>query len=118
MRLLCDENVYVPIVKMLREIGHNVKDIKEERLFGVSDEVIYDLAKSENRILISFNRRHFGNIILFPPQNTSGIVIIKMPSLTIEKTTQIVKEFFISHADEDFSGKLVILEESGIRIRK
>lgn len=34
MKLLTDENISKLLVKALREAGHDVKDIKEEKLLG------------------------------------------------------------------------------------
>ncbi len=116
MRFLTDENVYFPIVKMLRNINHDVLDIKEEKLFGISDSEIIDIAKKKkNRILITFNRKHFANILLFPPEKTPGIIIINMPKLTIRKTTEIFKEFIKNVREKGLKGILTIVEESRVR---
>lgn len=34
MRFLTDENIYVPMVAELRNLGHDVFDIKEQNLIG------------------------------------------------------------------------------------
>ena len=39
-RFLTDENIAKSLVRKLRDEGHDVKDIKEEKLFGTSDKEI------------------------------------------------------------------------------
>ena len=47
MQLLADENVYQPMVTMLRELGHDVFDIKEQQLFGIDDELVMKMAREQ-----------------------------------------------------------------------
>lgn len=44
VKILTDENVSPKIVKVMRTQGYDVKDIKEEKLFGVSDHQVLILA--------------------------------------------------------------------------
>lgn len=45
MKFLTDENIAISVVKFLRNKGFDVKDIKEESLYGLSDKFIFELAK-------------------------------------------------------------------------
>lgn len=42
MRFLTDANVFVPLVDGLRILGHDVFDIKEQKLNDLYDSEIYD----------------------------------------------------------------------------
>lgn len=64
MRLLLDAHVSGRrIAPTLRELGHDVRAVNEERsLDGYTDEEILALAFAEDRILITFNARDFARI--------------------------------------------------------
>lgn len=53
MKILLDENVAVKLKKQLKEVGYedvvHINDIRK----GMRDEEVYNLAKSENRLIIS-----------------------------------------------------------------
>lgn len=55
MRLLTDANVFVPMVEGLRILGHDVFDLKEQKLHDLKDSEIYDLAQRLSRIIISMD---------------------------------------------------------------
>jgi predicted nuclease of predicted toxin-antitoxin system len=51
--LLADENIKPSLVAYLREKGFDVKSVKEENIFGSSDELLLELANKERRIIIT-----------------------------------------------------------------
>ncbi len=53
MRFLLDENIPEDAVVALRNEGHDVVWIPETTLRGVSDEVIWDLAARQERVLVT-----------------------------------------------------------------
>ena len=91
MRFLTDENIYSSTIVMLRNQGHDVKDIKEMRLYGESDENIISLAQRENRILVTLDK-NFGNIIVYPPEKYPGIIVLKVHPSSIFQTTYLLKK--------------------------
>ena len=81
---------------MLRNQGHDVKDIKEMRLYGESDESIISLAQRENRILVTLDK-NFGNIIVYPPEKYPGIIVLKVHPSSIFQTTYLLKKVITSN---------------------
>ncbi len=73
-KFLADENVSRSLTNFLRKLGYDIKDIKEERLFGILDEEIIRLAKKEDRIIITHDKE-FGNILNNPTKFTKIIII-------------------------------------------
>ncbi len=59
VRLLVDEDVDPDIVKGLRLRAPNIdiRDVKLEGLRGTRDEVLLDLGYSEDRVLVSYDKR-------------------------------------------------------------
>jgi len=117
MRFLTDENVYPPIVQALRGLGHDVFDIKKEELTGIPDEDVYDLAKSQDRVLVSMDK-DFTNIILYPAGDMAGIIVLKLYRMTVETTTQIFLKAFQKLALDDIMHNLVIIDKNKTRIRR
>ena len=55
MKLLANENIPLESVRSLRVGGHDVVSISE-RPPGISDESVIQIARTENRIIITFDR--------------------------------------------------------------
>lgn len=62
LRFLTDENIDYELVAFLRTQGFDVFDMKEERLFRLSDRSILELALAEQRAVISEDS-DFGTLI-------------------------------------------------------
>lgn len=76
IKFLADENIAKSLVKALRKKGHDVKDIKEENLFGISDKEVIDKAKEDDRVILTHDK-DFGNLLNFPLQSHPGVVLIR-----------------------------------------
>src|SRR3989338_1301897 len=73
LKLYSDENIPDKVIELLEKEGFDVKRAP----FRSDDEEIAKEAKSDGRIILSFDR-HLGNILLFPPEKYSGIVLIRI----------------------------------------
>jgi hypothetical protein len=60
-KIYSNENLPLPVVEELRQLGHDVLTTYESGKAGqaVSDEEMLEFAVDEERILITFNRKHF-----------------------------------------------------------
>lgn len=57
--LYADEQFPRQVVELLRSFKHNVLTVQEAKNTGVSDEAILDFAISQNRAVLTLNRRDF-----------------------------------------------------------
>jgi predicted nuclease of predicted toxin-antitoxin system len=56
LRLLIDEDAQDKVlVKILREAGHDLITVNEARLMGQPDQVVFNYALNNNRIILTFN---------------------------------------------------------------
>jgi predicted nuclease of predicted toxin-antitoxin system len=117
IRFLSDDDIYPSIVQVLRDLGHDVFDIKEEKLTGIIDDQVYDLAKSQNRILVSMDK-DFTNILLYPLGDHSGIIVAKFYRMKIDETAQKFLNAFVKLTEDDIKGNLVIIDKNKTRIRR
>lgn len=53
MNILVDENIPVSVVEVLREEGHDVRDLRGTDLEGSTDRYLWKLAQHEGRIFIT-----------------------------------------------------------------
>lgn len=60
-RLLADENFPFPVTQELRVLGHDVMTLNElgKADQGFTDEAVLRLARSEDRAVLTLNRKHF-----------------------------------------------------------
>ena len=61
LKLLANENIPLDSVRSLRDVGHDVLSISE-RSPGISDEEVVQIARTENRIIVTFDR-DYGELI-------------------------------------------------------
>ncbi|HHT9120479.1 MAG TPA: DUF5615 family PIN-like protein [Candidatus Hypogeohydataceae bacterium YC41] len=116
MRFFADENVYPKVISHLREIGHDVKDIRSSNLSSVSDEEILEFCRRDQRALITFDK-HFTNILGHPPENTFGIVVVRIHPPTLREVEKALERFLKESNFETLKGKLIVLTRKGYRIR-
>lgn len=60
-KLYSNENFPLPVVEVLRQLGHDVLTIQETGQAGqaLSDESVLAFAQAEGRALLTVNRKHF-----------------------------------------------------------
>ncbi len=75
-RLYSNENFPMPVVAELRNSGHDVLTIQETGKAGqaLSDEAVLSFAVSEERTVLTLNRKHFIRLHKFQPYH-AGIIV-------------------------------------------
>lgn len=108
--LLCDENLPSLLVKLLKDEGFDVIS----PIPSTNDEQIASLAKSENRIIVTFDR-HFTNRLLFPPNKYAGIVLVRINPPLIKTVLSALLALFKTVSPSEFKGRIFSLSFSGFR---
>ena len=75
------------------------------------------MAQTQNRIIISMDK-DFSNILLYPPGEHNGIIVVKLYRLKVSETTQIFLKSLQSLNADDIKGNIVIIDRKKTRIRK
>ncbi len=109
--LLADENIPTRLIELLSKDGFDIKRAKT----GSKDEHIFNLAKSDNRILLTLNK-HFLKKAKFPPQESSGIIFIQIHPPLIDSLHFSLKKLFNSIEPSEFKGRLFILSSTMLKI--
>lgn len=83
---------------------------------GKSDQIVFDYAQQENRLLITCDLG-FSNIMNFPPSRSSGLMVIRIPdSETIETSNHEVLKA-VNEVGERLKQHLAIVEIGKVRLR-
>lgn len=115
MRLLADESLDMAVVRALREAGHDVKTTAEKSP-GASDEEVAELAKVDDRILLTEDR-DFGRLVYADLCGARGVIFMRYPA---KARTQIGGEVanLIDSEGERLNGAFVVMQPGRARISR
>ncbi len=75
MNFLADESCAGPVIRALREAGHDVVAIAEVAK-GATDEQVLERALNEKRILITEDR-DFGELVYARGRSSAGVILVR-----------------------------------------
>lgn len=116
MRFFADENIPTSVVYMLRSLGHDVSYVIERNLCGQKDIYLYKLSIEEKRHFMTRDL-DFANILIYPPTDEIGIIVLRVKNDKPSKISLIISHFFQQYKGE-LKGKLIILDENKFRVRR
>jgi len=115
-RFKLDENLPRDAGVLLRDAGHNVHTVIEERLGGHADSEILGVCLNEGRVLVTLDL-DFADIRLYPNGTHSGIWVLRSPSHSIESILALVRGALTVLDTEACENRLWIIEHGRVRIR-
>lgn len=62
-RFLCDEHVSVPVYRALVDAGFDVTHVLKSGLSGAADPIVFEHARTRDRILLTRNYRDFAPLV-------------------------------------------------------
>jgi len=77
MNFLADESCAGPVIRALREAGHDVVAISEVAK-GAKDEDVLERALNEKRVLITEDR-DFGELVYARGRSSAGVMLVRFP---------------------------------------
>ena len=115
IRFLSDENIAPSLIKAIRKNGFNVKDIKEENMFGTGDDEILRIANKENRIVISHDK-DFANLINNRKLSHKGVILLRFIDQSPNNAIKHFIPLLNSKTKEKFKNNLVVISEGFVKI--
>ena len=97
--------IHKDVVRVLTHLHHDVKKCPK----GLRNGQVYQLAKSEERILLTQDK-DFSDTKRYPPSEMKGIICIRVFPPTIAHVLERIKKFVQETGPENTEGKLIILE--------
>jgi predicted nuclease of predicted toxin-antitoxin system len=117
LRFLVDEDVPRSTARVLRDAGFDAVDVRDVGLRGKSDQLIFEYAQREDRLLITCDLG-FSNIVNFPPSSSIGLVVVRVPdSETIATFNREVLKA-VKEVGEEMRHRLAIIEIGKVRLRE
>ena len=116
MKLLANENVPKASVLLLRELGYDITSIGEDRP-SITDESVIDIAQSEGRLIITFDR-DYGELIFkhnYKPEH--GVLYLRFSEYAPEYPAAIVHEL-LSVFKLETRRRLTVYDGQTVRQRK
>jgi predicted nuclease of predicted toxin-antitoxin system len=109
-QLYSNENFPIPVVRELRNLGHDVVTIQERGRANeaTSDPDVLALARSEGRAILTLNRKDFYRLHEQQP-NHAGIIICKVDQDFVRQAQAIHEAI---QASGDLAGRVVRVDSS------
>lgn len=115
MKFIIDANLPHSLGELLALDNHDVIYAQEILPSPASDNTIYNLACTEERIILTRDL-DFSNIIAFDAKKTGGIIVLRTFLLAIPEICAVVKNLMGTLTEEEITGHLIILEPSRFRV--
>ncbi len=116
MRILADECVFRVTTETLRHAGHGVSTAQELLLAGQADDTVLAAAFDGGYVFLT-NDMHFSNILIYPPNQYHGIIVLKIRPRTQQKVHAALLRFLTGKEQLELDGTLVIVDHNKYRIR-
>lgn len=115
MKIKLDENLPLRLSDLLKDLGHDVHAVHEERLVGHNDREIWEAAQKESRFLITQDL-DFSDLRRFAPGVHHGILLIRLHSPNRRNLVERIGELFQKESVGEWAGCFVVATERKIRI--
>jgi predicted nuclease of predicted toxin-antitoxin system len=110
MDILVDENIPLASVEQLQQIGHNVLDIRGTADEGMSDELLWNKACQEKRLLITTDR----GFAHYRDMKHHGLLIVSLRRPNRLKIDERVIEAMKLFSPEQWQGLLVVMRDKAM----
>lgn len=115
MNIKLDENLPLRLATLLKDLGHDVHTVHDERLIGHADGEIWEAAQKESRFLITQDL-DFSDLRQFAPGSHHGILLIRLPSPNRINLVGRIGELFQKESAGEWARCFVVATERKIRV--
>jgi predicted nuclease of predicted toxin-antitoxin system len=113
MNFLADESCAGPVIRALRESGHDVVAISEVAK-GATDEEVLERALNEERVLITEDR-DFGELVYARGRSSAGVILVRFDSRARRAKPATVVEA-VAKLDSRLRDSFTVVEPGRVRI--
>ncbi|MFH1269006.1 MAG: DUF5615 family PIN-like protein [Planctomycetota bacterium] len=107
MRVLVDENIPRMTVDALANLGHDVRDVRGTADEGGSDQDLWELARHEQRLLITTDKGFFSH----RDCEHAGILIVRLRQPNRQRIHDRVLQALDQFPEEEWPGMVVIMRD-------
>ena len=113
MNFLADESCAAPVVRAMREAGHDVVAIAEVAQ-GATDDQVLDRALRENRILITEDS-DFGELGYARGRTSAGVILVRFPTQA-RRAKPVTLVHAVTRLGFRLEGAFTVVEPGRVRI--
>lgn len=115
MKINLDENLPFRLATLLKELGHDVQTLQDERLLGHPDTEIWRAAPNESRFLVTQDM-DFSDRRRFAPGSHNGILLVRLRSPGRRDLIGQIQKLFRQENVGEWTGCFVVATERKIRV--
>jgi predicted nuclease of predicted toxin-antitoxin system len=118
VRFLIDANLPRATGDLVRSCGYEAVDVRDIGLGSAPDETVATWAKKQGMCLLTRDT-DFGNVLLYPPQEYAGIIVLQTPPDARRAIVLHMIESFLQNTEilGQLPGHLAIVDLHSIRLR-
>ena len=117
MDFFVDENLPSSTAESLREIGIDVKHVREVEMKGVDDRRVAEYARERDAVLVTKDLE-FGSPVHYSPEDHIGVLVVRLSnSLGTEKINSRITDFIEDSGFESLKEQVTVLEQERFRKR-
>ncbi len=117
MKIFIDECVWQVTRDFVRQLGHDVATVEDRGLASADDEIVLAQAVSESRAFLTRDM-HFSNILLYPPANYLGLIVLKIEPDAITPVHRTLASALAHFTQNSIHKALVIVDRNKFRERR
>jgi predicted nuclease of predicted toxin-antitoxin system len=107
MKIFVDENIPLMTVQALREMGHDVLDIRGTANEGMTNDALWEMIQQEGRLLITTDK----GFTQHRDEPHHGILIVRLRQPNRRKIHRRVMQAMTQFAAEEWHGLLVVMRD-------
>jgi predicted nuclease of predicted toxin-antitoxin system len=108
MRICVDENIPIFTVTELRNLGHDVLDIRGTSDQGAPDDVLWTLAQNQQRLFITTDKGFVGH----RDEPHFGLLVIRLRQPNLQKIHIRIMHAIRRFSETEWCGLLVVLRDT------
>jgi predicted nuclease of predicted toxin-antitoxin system len=116
MRFLSDMGVDIRVVDWLRNQGHDAVHLREEGLHRLPDSKIFDKARAEKRIILTFDL-DFGEILALSAGATISVILFRLHNTRTPFLIKRLSAVLSADAEALEKGAIIVVEDGRHRVR-
>lgn len=117
MRFIIDNNLPEAFARRLNEAGHDAVHVQAVGIQHATDEVIFDHAQADGRIIVSQDA-DFGVILANRLASAPSLVLFRCSTRTGVALAELLLANFRSIESDLAAGAVVVIDDSMVRIRR
>lgn len=107
MNICVDENIPLKTVEVLRNLEHNVLDIRGTVNQGIPDDVLWAMIQRENRLLITTDK----GFVQYRDEQHAGILIVRLRQPNADKIHERVMQAMKQFSESEWPGLAVVMRD-------